>query len=82
MLVEQFCRLFERDFAGVDQCQHRCEGRISTAAPTGGGRQIEKKRIAPMHEPDLFLSAGFECCEFHWLSPLFSVEIYDQKKYR
>jgi hypothetical protein len=67
---------------GVDQRQHRCEGRVGASAPVSGGCEIEQERIARMHDSDLFLSAGFECREFHWIDPLFSDEIYDQKKYR
>jgi hypothetical protein len=82
MLVEKLCRLFERALAGVDQCQHRGEGGIGALAAVGGGCEIEQQRIARMHDSDLFLSAGFVCREFHWMDPLFSDEIYDQKKYR
>ena len=40
------------------------------------------RRIAGMHDGDLVLAAGFECCEFHLIDPLLSDEIYDQRKYR
>src|SRR4030095_3237464 len=74
MLVEHFGRLFECALAGVDQCQHRYEGRAGASAAVSGGREIEQKRIARMHDSDLFLSAGFECCEFHWMTPCFPMK--------
>src|SRR4029079_15529658 len=73
--VEQLGCLIERDIAGVDQGQHRLKGRIGGSVSAGGRREIGNTRIAHMHDSDLFLSAGFECCEFHWMTPCF------QRKY-
>jgi len=32
-----------------------------------------------MHDSDLFLSAGFECREFHWITPCFPMEYMIKK---
>jgi hypothetical protein len=79
MLVEQPGRLFERGVAGVNQCQHRCEGRIGASAPARRSREIEQQRIARVHDSDLFLSAGFECREFHWIAPCFTMKYMIKK---
>ena len=44
-----------------------------------GGCEIEQERIARMHDSDLFLSAGFECCEFHWMTPCFLMKYMIKK---
>jgi hypothetical protein len=36
-------------------------------------------RIALVHDSDLFLSAGFERCEFHWITPCFSMKYMIKK---
>jgi hypothetical protein len=32
-----------------------------------------------MHDSDLFLSAGFERCEFHWITPCFPMKYMIKK---
>src|SRR5206468_10365547 len=32
-----------------------------------------------MHDSDLFLSAGFECCELHWMTPCFRMKYMIKK---
>ena len=52
---------------------------LAPAARAGSGCEVEQARIALVHDSDLFLSAGFERCEFHWITPCFQMKYMIKK---
>ncbi|MGY4436311.1 hypothetical protein ACVWWO_008788 [Bradyrhizobium sp. F1.13.1] len=82
VLVEQRPGPIERAGPGVDQRQHRAEGRTGLAVPRGGGGEVEQLAVIVVDGSDLLLTGRSECCELHLGYPLLSFETYVRIKYR
>jgi hypothetical protein len=57
--------------AGINQRQHRAEGRIGLAVPRGGGGEVEQLAVIGVDGADLLLTGRSECCELHLGTPCY-----------
>jgi hypothetical protein len=72
VVLEQRQGLIERGGSGIDQRQHRDEGRVASPGAVGRRSKIEQPEVAGVDHADLFVTPGPECRKLHERLPLFA----------